>query len=190
MDPNETYIERAGSNGSDKLNTLARLITEVEHFSDSERLTAIALMENFLKKQPDVDQSSDPSDPVDSTKDTIGSNADPLQEDIQNRRSQTVSVDNSHQSTSGDSEKTNVNHVTFTVSQNVTIPIDYENNIEIHEHPPIEWVRDKAGISWNIDSQNGDTLIGHRPGLRGSQEIRLEDCADIHYKKKTEEMEA
>lgn len=189
VDRHRILTGSTGSDGSAKLATLARLIQEVSQFDELERLTAIQIMENFLSSQSNVDQNADPCDPAHSMGVPCRSTADPLQRDIQKEPSLQMTLENSANQTSGNADDSNQTPVAVTVVQNFEMPVTNKNSIVHNQYPPIEWVRDKAGISWNIEKQDENMLTGHRPGLRGRQKIKLEDCAEIHYKKSPEEAE-
>ncbi len=156
-----------------KLARLVKLVTEIKLLPTPERLTAIKIMNEFVQSEADLANSSSAG-----TKERSPSMSIDLKDSLNPNQTQ------------GNAEDSNQTPFAVTVIQNVEMPLTSNNTVTHNEHPPIEWVKDKGGVSWNIDSQDGDTLIGHRAGLRGSQEIKIDDCADIHYKTKTEEVEA
>ncbi|MEL7406323.1 MAG: DUF5906 domain-containing protein [Cyanobacteria bacterium J06558_2] len=181
VDRHRIESQSHGSDGSAKSATLARLLQDMENLNEAEVLTATNLMKNFLSRQDKVSKNADPSDPAHSAKDTCRSTADPLQDDIREERSPNTNTQSIESATNTASESSFALTINNAAYHTASIPLTTSNTVANNQEKPIEWVRDKAGTSWNVDSQNGDHLVVHRPGLRGQQELDLNDCEEIHY---------
>ncbi len=186
----KTTVYQSGEDGEAKLATLVRLVSEIKLLPRPERLTAIKIMNEFVQSEDDITETASPSSPQDPVKDSASPLASPQTGDRSSQSKIDVKESFNTNQQQDSNEQSGITPFSVTVLQHVEMPVTNHNTVNNCEHPPIEWVRDKAGVSWNIDSQNGDTLTGHRPGLRGAHEIKIDDCADIHYKTKTEEVEA
>ena len=185
----ETTAYQHGEDGEAKVATLARLVTEIKLLPTPERLTAIKIMNEFIESEAEVTNFASPSSPQDYVRDS----ASPLASPLENKRSPEQSTNSNEQNSNSYSNSAAEANIVFTVNNNGTSPNcessnGSSNSVTINDRI-IEWVRDKAGIVWQVDEQHEDLLEGHRSGLRGRHKIRYEDVAEFHYAKKPEESE-
>jgi hypothetical protein len=164
-------------------------MTRLNEYSQSERLAAINIMENFIQKQTEVANSSAPCAPAHSVRDSALPLDAPPSAPEENERSLTMNLEHSVNTTQGNAEKSNQMPLAVTAVQKIEMPVKNCNTVNNYAEKQVEWVRTKDGLTFNIDAQEGVKLTGHRPGLRGFQEIYLDDCAEIHYKKEIASVE-
>lgn len=185
----ETTAYVGGARGADDLAILSQLVTRLNNYSQTERLTAITLMENYIQSQTDLPNYDAPRAPAHCVRDTARASDAPSDAPRDEQRSPTTNTqNNSHISDRAVESVLNVAINNAVVSPDYTSDNSSQNRVYA-SNKEIDWVKDKAGLIWNINQQDEEVLVGRQSGLRGYHKIRVEDCAEIHYKRSPQEVE-
>lgn len=179
----ETSVGRAAEDAEAKVATLARLVTEIKLLPSPERLTAIKIMNDFVQSETNLEVFASASSAADYERDSASALASADNRERSPERSpMNVTATNSKNS-SDHAVKSANNHLPFNITNNVSVEVNQDSDVTSNEHPPIDWIKDKAGEIWQIDSQDGDILTGHKSGTRGYAKIPIQDVAEFNYVK-------